>query len=1031
MSETEPADAALATPPDPSPSRPPGDESRARAFEEVQHDELEAIGHLRELRRRRAGRHGAAALPEPVPSRPRAPDATDRAHRSGLLGLCCSGGGIRSATFHLGVVQALAKLGLLSRLDYLCTNSGGGYLGGWLVAWIQRAGARRVEAELGGTGLGDAPEPRPVRFLRSFSNYLTPRAGLFSADTWTLVATYLRNLFLNLLILVLTLSALLLIPRLLLLLSGGIGNVTGTWSPTGLPFPLLLAISFLAVGVFFMGRNQMRLFPRLDRSPTPWYAHQTGVQLTVVLPLMLAGWAGALWMWFSVPPDTSPDASPDAFTLADWLAERGLPAPGLGDILGDLLTWVLLAALVYTAVWLMGYLAFLLRGLRAHRDSSHRRQQRLWRVSVVTALPAGAGGGFMLWLLLEGTYGLESLLRPGHFERGFHLLHVTAVRGPLIVVIFMLTAFLHTGLLGRELPESLRQWWSRLGAWLLIYCFAWVAFCSLAFYGGMALELLGSLVVLALGICWLGSTLLGLLAGSRDSSSPSGARRIQRLVSALAPYVFIVGLLALLSLGLQLLLSPAAAQLTEGCSEPWMRAGNGEPFLDFTHRVIGCHSERLWKGTDPVVVPGLLLALAAAALLLSWRVDINEFSMHLFYRNRLIRAYLGASNPNRRAQSFTGFDPEDDLDLAQLVPRGMDPPACPEVSRSRADRSTTKRDSSYDGPYPILNLTLNLVKGEELAWQERKAASFVCTPLYTGYPHERVGEPETRPTSPLAHAGFRPTRCYLQPPPRQGISLGTAMAISGAAASPHQGAATTPAMAFLLTVFNVRLGWWLGNPRHRDTWYRMGPRVGLLTLMAELFGYSGEDSRYVYLSDGGHFDNCALYEMVRRRARYIVAIDAEADSRSIFPGLADAIRKCSVDFGVEIELDTRPITEGPAHCVVGRIRYDRVDPGAEPGWILYLKASLNGDEPRDVQSYAAAHPTFPHEPTADQWFSESQLESYRKLGRHIAMAAFRPLSPDGEEGRARLPDAVRDLTTRELFERLHDAWGASPEDDGG
>ncbi len=201
-------------------------------------------------------------------------------------------------------------------------------------------------------------------------------------------------------------------------------------------------------------------------------------------------------------------------------------------------------------------------------------------------------------------------------------------------------------------------------------------------------------------------------------------------------------------------------------------------------------------------------------------------------------------------------------------------------------------------------------------------------------------------------------------------------------------------------MFNVRLGWWLGNPRHETTWPRLGPTFGLLALLSELFGHTDETSRYVYLSDGGHFENLALYELIRRRCRFIVATDAGADPKLSFGDLGNVVRKCCTDFGIEIEIDTAQIHRDPAtgkslwHCAVGSIRYDRIDPGAAPGTLVYIKSSLTGDEPADAVSYATEHPEFPHQSTADQWFGESQFESYRKLGEHIALSVLRAATED-------------------------------------
>src|SRR5271154_3332906 len=139
-----------------------------------------------------------------------------------LVGLAFSGGGIRSATFNLGILQALAKSQTLRTFDYLSTVSGGGYIGSWLMGWMhhQGIGVKKVEEYLSTHNtLPSKIEERPeVRFLRSYSNYLTPRTGLLGADFWTFAASYLRNTLLNQLILVLFLLAVLLLPRSIVIL---------------------------------------------------------------------------------------------------------------------------------------------------------------------------------------------------------------------------------------------------------------------------------------------------------------------------------------------------------------------------------------------------------------------------------------------------------------------------------------------------------------------------------------------------------------------------------------------------------------------------------------------------------------------------------------------------------------------------------------------------------------------------------------------------------------------------------------------
>jgi hypothetical protein len=211
------------------------------------------------------------------------------------------------------------------------------------------------------------------------------------------------------------------------------------------------------------------------------------------------------------------------------------------------------------------------------------------------------------------------------------------------------------------------------------------------------------------------------------------------------------------------------------------------------------------------------------------------------------------------------------------------------------------------------------------------------------------------------------------------------MAISGAAVSPNQGYNSSPLIGFLLMLFNVRLGWWLGSPK-TSAYPLEGPRLSLSPALRELAGDTTDDSQWIYLSDGGHFENLGLYEMVRRRCRAIVVSDAGCDPTCSFEDLGNAVRKIYIDFGVSIEferLEIQPRQTPPApglRFAIGTIKY----PGSTRlGWLLYLKPTYQGTERADVRSYATGHPTFPHESTTDQWFSESQLESYRALGASI------------------------------------------------
>ena len=209
--------------------------------------ELKEIESSRELRRL-VGRAKSPSGDQPqareIESHDKRTAYAEAAHHD-LLGLAFSGGGIRSATFNLGVLQGLAQYGLIPRFDYLSTVSGGGYIGSWFTSWIKRTSLKTVVEGLRPPESNEhTAEPREITYLRQFSNYLTPKTGFLSADTWTMVAIYLRNLLLNLTILTTFLAAVLLVPRLFLAWNAkSTGSVQTTWPMS------LLVLTLFVVGM--------------------------------------------------------------------------------------------------------------------------------------------------------------------------------------------------------------------------------------------------------------------------------------------------------------------------------------------------------------------------------------------------------------------------------------------------------------------------------------------------------------------------------------------------------------------------------------------------------------------------------------------------------------------------------------------------------------------------------------------------------------------------------------------------------------
>ena len=814
------------------------------------------------------------------------------------VGLAFSGGGIRSATINLGILQGLAKHGLLKRLDYISTVSGGGFIGGWLVRWIREKGIEEVEGQLGNT----TQEPPPVNFLRDYSNYLTPRKGLLGADTWAAIATYLRNVLLNQTILAGFLGAILLLPWIL----GSnfdFGPFVG-WEPwvvgigTGLAIVFAVGRAVVNTGTCIGGKQRQ-------------FARQRGVLLTVVLPLF----AGAFLLNYAI-----------------W-REPSLWTPRFSVLAG-----VVVYTLGHFSGWIVSRFCF-----RKFPGATPSFLNVLW------AIPSGVFAGVEI-------YGLRKLVEFWSVDSLTGRWEAASWGPPLFVVAFLLAGTLHIGLAKFALRNEIQEWWARLGGWLMLWSLFWAAIFSLAIFAPLGVTMLGKYVWTrkALLLGWAVHSAAGARLGW--GSQTSGAKpngKWKEIVARLAPFVFVTGLLVLVSCGVHAL----------------ALHGSGLPFDDTTY----------WEFADAISLPWLWVLwgiLAAATAFLSMRVDINLFSMNLLYRNRLVRCYLGASNEERQEQPFTGFDPQDDVRLAAFA------------EAEPGNDGESEHCKPYSGPYPILNATLNVTHGERLAWQERKAESFVFTPLYCGYEYPEMKTSENlEGACDVPDEGYQPTNEWAFPP--KGVKLGLAISTSGAAVSPNMGYHTYPPLAFLMTVFNVRLGGWLPNPRYSNADYRLrlkkpqgGPGFSLLYLLNELFASTTDRSKYVYLSDGAHFENLAIYELVRRECEFIIASDAGEDPGYTFGDLINAIRKCRTDLGAEIDLNLKPFlrnAEGYArtHAVRGEIRYRN----GRIGQLLYFKSCLTGDEPNDVRDYRRENPVFPQESTADQWFDESQFESYRALGQ--------------------------------------------------
>ncbi|GEC97471.1 hypothetical protein ZRA01_35440 [Zoogloea ramigera] len=335
-------------------------------------------------------------------------------------------------------------------------------------------------------------------------------------------------------------------------------------------------------------------------------------------------------------------------------------------------------------------------------------------------------------------------------------------------------------------------------------------------------------------------------------------------------------------------------------------------------------------------------------VLLTCFVNLNATALHRYYRDRLARTYLvsGGSKGERQVETHD--------------------------ERPLAPKASAEKDCK--GPVHLINAALNVPGSTAPDLRGRDSDFFLFSKHYCG----------------SLLTGWHPTQDWQDLDPN--LDLGTAMAISGAAASPHMGTLTSSRYMMLLAMLNIRLGYWVRRPHTywADYWRFMRPFAPRYFLR-ELTGRMTEHTACVNVSDGGHIENLGIYELLRRRCRTIIAIDGECDPQHHFDGLLKLVRLAWIDLGVRIEPDLRDLRPDAAglcnaHCIVTRLVY----PDEQEGWLLYVKLSMTGNESEYLKEFRRAHPNFPHDSTAQQLFGEAQWEAYRALGEHVGRDLFSP-----------------------------------------
>ena len=813
-----------------------------------------------------------------------------------VWGLALSGGGIRSATFCLGVLQALAKapfkqapdqagaqarsptFPLLARFDFLSTVSGGGYVGGFFSALFRPRGklasgtqpsqqeaaqaayaalATDPPGRMGDCAQGDVPKDQPLRWLRENGRYLAPNN---TGDLVYDIAIAVRNLCAVHYVIGITLLTVFLgmfIFRFLTvavfkfgwsiscerLMQPADALVAGAiwWSPWLLATLIWIVLFLIPLGVAYWLHQEK---PRASKT-------KIDPQILTAFVLLVLGWfaLGQMRNWFSALP-----ASSNQSKLADILL-----------VFMVMLGIALAEAVIIKCLQKNNMLLF--------RSAVTRLLSHALVVTLgLTIVSVVETAGQTLYLWLQNS-------KPDPFS-------VFSLAGTLMAAVAAIRTFS---------PMLAQPGKNHVLAKLPI---------------NAVLTVLGLVILLLLLVAWH-CVATGLFFGFQPLPLPS--------------------------------LPPAQNLLMiQTSAKPW-------------ELIAFCAA-----------------ATAAGGYFLGF---INLSSLQVTYSARLTRAYLGASNLNRFSQARTQkrvTEPHVDDDL------------------------TFKKyyENNHLGPAHIINVTINATTGscDQLTQRDRQGIPLAITP------------------AGVTVEGQLTAKKYAEE-----LSIGQWMGISGAAFSTGVGRGTNLGTGIVFSLTNVRLGWWWNSGNRRNKFILPIWR-NQVYLAREIRAYfPGKDGSHWYLSDGGHYENTAVLELLRRRLSMVVCCDCGADPNYAFEDLANLMRLARIDHGAEFQsiapagvpffadrssalepyfantaADLRGSHQQPAGsnnkcALLYKVSY----PNHSGHTILVvIKPRLIDEAPLDLHQYQSQNADFPQQSTADQFFNEAQWESYRKLGVLIGSRIF-------------------------------------------
>ena len=904
-----------------------------------------------------------------------------------LTGLAFSGGGIRSATVSLGVMQKLAACGILKQVDYLSTVSGGGFIGSALTWWLRK---RPDGSPLYDTGENlpygtndpatpDAPEPDgkpkhpPLSFLRQHGLYLTPGNDI---TVWSGIAVVLRTILLNLLVWVpmaaFVFLAMLLASRLPFL--NGLPHLIATLSPRALPALSEAVGSSQAVAA-------TDLFP-------PFFLLLLVVAGVLAVIFLLASFNYSLLSWTVRPESLTAKAKKQPIvkvTRLGWIWAAAYAVTGL-------------AVLVLVVIWLLDPAKVLFD---------------------YASVPEPKSGGLVRqwqWIAFFCVIGLALVVK---FEKEqWSVKEAAAALKRQLNVVLVIAAFPLLAAIDAVLsPDWWPDWlWPIARVSALLQFFAGICFLVFANY-------------------WVGFAMRQALRfvqvedGTFEIEKPS-AQRLEYDGRRLFEIFFgktLWLILVLVAIGVLPLLN-AFIEFGLGGIEGLFAVVAGLTSTVMGHLRASSKGDSRWTNlfimvgaglftygvllvgyrlavvilTGDVLQKSVIATLFIVAAASGWFANINYIGLHRFYRDRLMEAFMPSDKTVEDSASSASYDANTPHD--ETVKDGASS-ASHEANQFRVAEAWSAKESRGEvgGPYHIVNTNVVLTNSNTRQFRQRGGDNFIITPAFVG----------SRAT------GWRAMADYTN----NDITLASAMAASGAAANPRggvggKGITRSKSVSIIMGLLNIRLGYWLHNPRatrHASFFSRLARRPnhfwpgGFYALTPK--GYR-EDSKWLEVSDGAHFENLAVYELIRRRCGLIIVCDGGQDNKSSYSDLVTAVQRVGEDFGVAIRFDVKVKdgnddlkTSGPAMLVartskdqfpkgaefadkgyfVATIEYpaNTVEPWPKKGVLLYLKSALIESLHIKAKGYRGAHADFPNESTADQFFDEEQFEAYREVGYRI------------------------------------------------